>query len=355
MSKALRARIAARIRAQGPLTVAQYMDMALWDPAQGYYATRDPLGARGDFITAPEISQVFGELIGAWLADFWQRSGAPDPVALCELGPGRGTLMADALRAAETLPAFRKAIRLHLIEAGAALREAQRKTLGAANPSWHRNFADLPDGPLLLVANEFLDALPIRQFERRADGWHERRIGLGTGDGLAFATDARPDPGFVRPWPLGSVAEERPAAEQLARAVGTRIVRHGGAALFLDYGYFPAAPGDTFQAVAHHRYADPLTDPGASDLTTHVDFAAFAHAAELAGARAWGPVAQGRFLESLGIAARVERLGAGKDAAAAESIRTAARRLIEPAQMGSLFKALALTSATAPVPAGFAA
>ena len=351
----LRDRIAARIRAEGPLTVAQYMELALWDPAQGYYATRDPLGARGDFTTAPEISQAFGELIGAWLAETWRQAGAPDPVMLCELGPGRGTLMADALRAAAARPEFRRALRLHLVEASPALCAAQKTALAGASPAWHASLAEVPDGPLLLVANEFLDALPIRQFERAQDGWHERLIGLNAQGDLAFETKAAPDRVFNRPWPPGSMAEDRPAATDLARAIGARLARHGGAALLVDYGYFPAAPGETFQALARHRFADLLMEPGAADLTAHVDFEAFARAAESAGAQAWGPVPQGRFLQALGIGPRVERLGAGKPEAVAESIRGAVRRLIDPAQMGSLFKAVALTRAGAPAPAGFAA
>ncbi|HZL58840.1 MAG TPA: SAM-dependent methyltransferase [Stellaceae bacterium] len=344
----------ARIRSDGPLTLAQYMAAALWDPRHGYYAIRDPLGASGDFITAPEISQVFGELIGLWFADTWRNIGAPDPVILCELGPGRGTLMADLLRAARGVPEFRRALRVHLVEASAPLRAAQAKALADFDPTWHANVAELPPGPLLLVANEFLDALPIRQFERSADGWHERRIGLDAEDALAFAVDDAPARDALPDWPVGSIAEDCPAARELAQAIGARLARDGGAALFVDYGYFPRAPGDSFQAVAAHRRHDPLRDPGNADLTAHVDFQSFAAAATAAGARAWGPAAQGAWLQSLGVAARLATLGAGKDAATVESLAAGVRRLIEPAQMGTLFKALALTSPAAPPPAGFA-
>ncbi|MDE2230032.1 MAG: SAM-dependent methyltransferase [Alphaproteobacteria bacterium] len=341
------------IRAAGPLSIERYMEIALWHPAWGYYATHRPVGARGDFITAPEISQVFGELIGLWLADAWQRLGAPDPVVLCELGPGNGTLMADLLRAAAVVPPFRRAIRVHLVEASAALREAQGRVLAAATPAWHDSVATLPPGPLLLVANEFLDALPIRQFERGPDGWRERRIGLDAGGALTLVGDSAPTSESLPDWPVGSVVERRPTARMLARDLGRRLATQGGAALFVDYGYFPPAPGDTLQAVARHRGHDPLRDPGTADLTAHVDFADFAAAATAAGVRAWGPVTQARFLAALGIDIRARRLAAGKDAAEQATIESGCRRLLDETQMGTLFKALALTGGAASPPAGF--
>ena len=341
------------IRAGGPLTVERYMAIALWHPQWGYYATHSPVGARGDFITAPEISQVFGELIGLWLADIWQRSGAPDPVFVCELGPGKGTLMADLLRAAMTVRAFRRAIRVHLVETSTKLRAVQAGALRAATPTWHESLATVPAGPLLLVANEFLDALPICQFERRADGWYERRVGLDSRGDLTFAADPAPSAEEFGAWPVGSVAERRPAAQALARDLGQRLARQGGAALFIDYGYFPPAPGDTLQAVARHQRHDPLRDPGAADLTAHVDFADFAAAAAAAGARAWGPVSQARFLKALGIDIRAHRLANGKDAQQQAQIESGCRRLLDETQMGTLFKVLALTGRHAPSPAGF--
>ena len=341
------------IRASGPLTVERYMAIALWHPEWGYYAIRKPVGAHGDFVTAPEISQVFGELIGLWLADIWQRSGAPDPVILCELGPGNGTLMADLLRAAATVPAFRRAVRVHFVEASAALRAVQERALQDAAPTWHDSPATLPPGPLLLVANEFLDALPIRQFERQADGWHERRIGLDAHDDLTFVDDPEPSTEALSDWPIGSVIERRPAARALARELGRRLANHGGAALLVDYGYFPAAPGETLQAMAHHRRHDALRDPGTADLTAHVDFADFAACATSAGARAWGPVSQARFLKALGIDIRARRLAAGKDAQQQAHIESGCRRLLDETQMGTLFKVLALTGGDAPPPAGF--
>ena len=341
------------IRAHGPLTVERYMEIALWHPSQGYYATHSPVGARGDFVTAPEISQVFGELIGLWLADIWQRAGGPDPVILCELGPGTGTLMADLLRAAVKVPEFRRALRLHLVESSTALRTAQARTLADATPTWHGSPATLPPGPLLLVANEFLDALPIRQFERRIDGWHERRIGLDTGDTLALVCDPTPATEDLPEWPIGSVVERRPAARTMARDLGRRLAAQGGAALFIDYGYFPPAPGETLQAVSRHRRHDPLCDPGAADLTAHVDFADFAAVAAAAGARVWGPVSQARFLRAQGIDIRARRLAAGKSAQQLAEIESGCRRLLDETQMGTLFKVLALTGDNAPPPAGF--
>jgi NADH dehydrogenase [ubiquinone] 1 alpha subcomplex assembly factor 7 len=349
----LRDLLARRIRAAGPISLAEYMEAALWDQQHGYYATRAPIGATGDFITAPEVSQIFGELIGLWCAELWRKMGAPEEVLVCELGPGNGTLMKDFLRAARVAPEFRRALRLHLVERSPALRAAQQKNLQEAAPVWHERLDQLPPGPLLLVANEFLDALPIRQFERRKDGWHERRIGIDAKGELAFVSDPAPVEAPLPDWPEGSVAELCPDALALAGTLAARLKHQGGAALLIDYGYFPGAPGDSFQAVSRHRRFDPLKDPGGADLTAHVDFAAFARAAKTAGARVWGPMAQGDFLTALGLDERAKRLNAGKTAAESQAIAAACRRLIEPAQMGSLFKALALTQPDLPAPAGF--
>jgi len=341
------------IRAEGPLTLERYMAIALGHPRWGYYATGSPVGARGDFVTAPEITQVFGELIGAWCVDLWQRMGMPEPIILCELGPGNGTLMADLLRAARVVPAFGRAARLHLVETSAALRAIQARVLHGAAPHWHLSLESVPPGPLLLVANEFLDALPIRQFERRADGWHERRVGLDAAGTLVYTCDPAPTRDELPDWPVGSVIERRPAARILARDLGRRLAAQGGAALFVDYGYFPPAPGDTLQAVARHRRHDPLCDPGGADLTAHVDFADFAQAAAAAGARVWGPLSQARFLEALGIESRMNRLTAGQTAPQRSAIESGCRRLLNETQMGTLFKALALTGGGTPPPAGF--
>jgi NADH dehydrogenase [ubiquinone] 1 alpha subcomplex assembly factor 7 len=356
---ALAEQLARRIRRSGPLGIDDYMATALTDPQHGYYATRDPLGARGDFVTAPEVSQVFGELIGLWCADNWSRMGRPDPVIVAELGPGRGTLMADMLRTLRVVPEFRRALRLHLVETSPVLRARQAAALTDAAPRWHDSIATLPDGPLILVANEFLDALPIRQFVRAGDGWRERLVTLGDDGALTFALDATPDRAAAIPPALcdaapGSLWEMRPAAEALAASLGARIAARGGVALFIDYGHAASACGDTLQAVRGHRRHDVLTDPGEADLTAHVDFAAVAHAATAAGARVWGPVAQGAFLAAIGLAERAGTLLRRATPAQAEAIAAACRRLIEPEEMGTLFKALALAHPALPAPAGFA-
>jgi NADH dehydrogenase [ubiquinone] 1 alpha subcomplex assembly factor 7 len=351
-----------RIRATGPLTVAEFMTEALHHPRLGYYATRDPLGTAGDFITAPEVSQIFGELIGLWCAEVWAQMGRPDPVLLVELGPGRGTLMADALRALAVAPDFRHALRVHLVETSPTLRAAQAKALAAAAPIWHERLDAVPAGPLLLIANEFLDTLPIRQFERRDGGWHERCVGL-TPDGstLAFALEHATSaaavlisPRFVAS-PEGGVVEICPAAERLANDVSTRLTIDGGAALFIDYGRIGSAYGETLQAVRRHRYHPVLEAPGSADLTAHVDFQAFTDAARAAGTRICGPVTQADFLRSLGIELRAQRLVAAASAEVGATIRSGLRRLIDGDEMGTLFKVLALTDPTLPMPAGFPA
>ncbi len=330
--------LAARIRGTGPIGLADFMTAALFHPEHGYYLTRDPIGARGDFVTAPEVSQMFGELIGLWCAETWRQMGAPRPFILAELGPGRGTLMADALRAAKLVPGFLDAMSLHLVEASPALRAAQARALAPFNPTWHGRADDLPGGPLILIANEFLDVLPIRQFVRAEDGWHERRVGL---DGEEFAyilSESKTD--FSGDGSVGSVREMSPQARELGASLGARLARQGGAALFIDYGYTRSGFGDTLQALRAHRRHDPLADPGEADLSAHVDFAAFAAAA--AGARAFGPVEQGLFLRRLGIRERADRLRAGANATQAAAIERGYRRLVDPEAMGSLLKVLAL-------------
>jgi NADH dehydrogenase [ubiquinone] 1 alpha subcomplex assembly factor 7 len=348
------------IRAEGPIGVDRYMALALGHPLYGYYTRKDPLGTGGDFTTAPEISQVFGELIGLALADAWLRAGAPDPVLLVELGPGRGTLMADLLRATARVPGFRRALRLHLVETGRALRARQEELLAGAGASWHERLEEVPEGALLLVANEMLDALPVRQLERGADGWHERRIGLD-GDRLVLVRDAAPSPlalalpeSFQATRP-GMVAELSPAREAVAREIGRRVAAAGILALIVDYGAaFPGPGGDTLQAVRGHAPWPVLEAPGEADLTSHVDFGAVARAAAAAGASAHGPVPQGRFLRALGIEERLARLVRGASPEAAGRLRQGAERLVDPAQMGLSFKVMALTRPGAPPPAGLA-
>jgi NADH dehydrogenase [ubiquinone] 1 alpha subcomplex assembly factor 7 len=356
-------KIARRIRAEGPLSIAAYMAMAQHDPADGYYARRHQIGAEGDFTTAPEISQIFGELIGLWCAELWHRLGSPDPVILAELGPGRGVLMNDLVRAAGTVPEFSRALRLHLLESSPALRTEQEKRLRQAQPVWVTRIEDLPDGPMLLIANEFLDALPVRQFVRGKTYWSERMVALDCedrfGDRLVFVNGpespaaAQLVPASLRHSPPGTVAEICPAALALASALGTRLRRYPGAALFVDYGYFPSAPGPTLRALRQHRPVAALTEPGTADLSAHVDFAAFAEAARTSGAEIHGPVTQGRFLAALGAELRLAALSARATPAQRGTLESGARRLLDPAEMGDLFKIMALVSQGLSPPAGF--
>jgi NADH dehydrogenase [ubiquinone] 1 alpha subcomplex assembly factor 7 len=357
----LACRIARHIRAAGPLSLAAFMAMALHDPQAGYYARRSPIGGAGDFVTAPEISQIFGELIGLWCAALWHEMGRPERVVLAELGPGRGTLTSDLLRAAATVPAFRKALHLVLVEASPVLRQVQQQRLGAARPRWVERFEDLPPGALLLVANEFFDALPIRQFVRGRAGWAERLVGLdAAGDFVFVAGREGPAPALLVPERLraaadiGAVVEICPSGLALAGALGRRLAREPGAALIIDYGCFPSAPGPTLRAVRQHRPAPILAEPGTADLSAHVDFAALAEAARAAGAACWGPVPQGRFLMALGAEARLAALVAQAAPGQRRDLESGVRRLLDPQEMGTLFKALALASPGLPAPPGFA-
>ena len=354
-------RIAARIRRRGPLRIDQFMTIALQDPAHGYYRQARPIGREGDFVTAPEISQIFGELLGLWLGERWLAMGRPDPVHLVELGPGRGTLMADIWRACRVVPGFHAAARVHLVESNRALIREQRARLPQAR--WHERIADLPAGPILLVANEFFDALPIRQFLRTDTGWRERAVGWDEEAArLVWTTLPLPPDRLAAHLPsalrrqaaVGAVVEISPARRRLARALARRLREQGGAALVIDYGYEGPAVGETLQAIFRHRFADPLARPGEQDLTAHVDFAVLRAEGEKAGLAVFGPVPQGRFLLELGLAVRLARLVAGKPPALAQALRTAAERLVAPDQMGALFKVMAWTS-RADTPPGFPA
>jgi NADH dehydrogenase [ubiquinone] 1 alpha subcomplex assembly factor 7 len=338
--------LAQRIRDFGPISVADYMAAA----SDRYYATHDPFGPHGDFVTAPEVSQMFGELIGLACAVTWRAMGAPAHLVLAELGPGRATLMSDALRAAQLLPDFLAAVELHLVERSGALREAQQAKLGAYRPHWHADAEELPDGPMLLVANEFFDALPVRQFVRGEEGWRERLVGLADAD-FAFRLAAE-TVNLPAAAAAGTVLEVAPAAIDLAGWLGRRVTRQGGAALIIDYGYTEGA-GDTVQALRGHRRHDVLRDPGEADVTAHVDFAALAQAASNAGARIDGPIEQSRFLRALGIEARAERLIANASSEEATTVAAGLRRLIDPDAMGSLFKVMAIVDPALPPFPGF--
>jgi len=347
LSGGLPGHLAALIRGHGPLTVAGYMAEALGNPRYGYYTSRDPFGADGDFITAPEVSQMFGEMLGAWCAAVWQIMDRPDPVNLVEFGPGRGTLMADALRAAGRAPGFLAAARIHMIETSALLRAKQQAALGGKDVSWWTRFEEVADGPVLIVANEFFDALPIRQFERQADGWHERLIDVaGETDELRFVLNklVRSDltPGTWSDAPIGAVGEVSPAGDAVAEAIGARIARFGGAALIIDYGSAEGSARETLQAVRRHGRHGVLDEPGQADICAHVDFSQVAAAARRGGARVFGPVEQGKFLGAIGIGARADALRKAYPGDA-EEIDSALDRLTSAAQMGSLFKVLAIT------------
>ncbi|QDC10877.1 class I SAM-dependent methyltransferase [Oceanicola sp. D3] len=349
----LAAKLAARIEADGPIGVDAFMQACLTDPEHGYYTTRDPLGAAGDFITAPEISQMFGELIGLWLAQVWTDHGAPGAFVLAELGPGRGTLMADALRAASRVPGFAEAAQLVLVEASPQLRQAQAERLEAYTPQWAPSVDALPEGPLFLVANEFFDALPIRQFIRTEAGWAERCIGLQDG-ALSFTTRPAVAPELAfreADTAPGEIVETCAPATAIVNQIGQRLAHHrAGAALVIDYGA-PLSRGDTLQALKAHQPISALATPGEADLTAHVDFGALAAARGPAEAAPLTP--QGVFLERLGITQRAQSLAARLTGEALTSHIAAHRRLTHPDEMGRLFKCLALHPTSTATPPGF--
>lgn len=340
-----------QIAQSGPLTVADYMSACLLHPTLGYYTTRTPFGAQGDFITAPETSQMFGELLGLCLAQAWMDQGSPAPFTLAELGPGRGTCMADILRATRAVPGFHAAAQVVLVEASAKLRALQAETVAHPHLHWADSVAALPDQPLFLIANEFFDALPIRQFLRDAAGWRERLIGA-QGDSLTFGLSDPIDPALMDPRfaddPPGSLVEICPSAPAIMAEVGHRLQKFGGAALVIDYGGWRSR-GDTLQALRAHRFDPPLAHPGEADLTAHVDFEALcpptiAHSAL---------IPQGTLLTRLGIIDRASRLAKNLSGPALENHLAALHRLTAPSEMGTLFQAIAFFPLGAPLPPGF--
>lgn len=331
-----------RIAREGDISVATYMEMALTHPEFGYYTTREPFGTQGDFTTAPEISQVFGELVGAWLAIQWQNLGSPARASLMELGPGRGTLMRDALRATKNVPGFHDAIDLHFIETSPRLQQLQRKAVAHPRAFWHRNIPHekLSGMPLFFIANEFFDALPIHQLIHRNGKTLERKITLQD-DMLVFTVEAD-----------GSTRETCPAGEAIVQELSAHLARHGGAGLVMDYGYTGPSRGDTLQAVRNHAYVPPLDSPGEADLTAHVAFDVLAKTARATGAHIHGPIPQGTFLKRLGAELRTAQLCRTATPAQAEALLSGLERLVSPAQMGELFKVLAVTAAP-DAPEGF--
>jgi SAM-dependent MidA family methyltransferase len=355
------------IRQDGPMTVERYMALCLGHPTLGCYTTRDPFGEAGDFTTAPEISQMFGELIGLWAAQVWLDQGHARPLALVEIGPGRGTLMADALRAIQrAAPPLLAGATVELIETSLVLRERQRHALAATGVAlrWHDSIRPALDGPAIILANELLDALPVRQFVRMGNpqhqGWRERLVGADADGGLRFGLSA-PLPAAMDPQAgaghaPGTIIERSPASDRLVTDVAGHVARAGGAALFIDYGSDRSGSGDTLQAVSRHRFVDPLASPGEADLTVQVDFARVAGLAAQAGAAVHGPVRQGALLRALGLEARAQSLKARATPEQAGAIDAAVARLTETGErgMGDLFKAIAFTRADAPPIPGFA-
>ena len=348
------------INSSGPMPVWRYMELCLLHPQYGYYISRDPLGREGDFTTAPEVSQMFGELLGLWAASVWKAIGSPPLLRLIELGPGRGTMMADALRALRVLPPLYQALHVHMVEINPVLREKQRTTLsGVRTIAWHNHIDEVPDGPCIIFANEYFDALPVHQMVKRETGWHERVVDLDENGTLIFGVESDPTPRFevllpplVRAAPVGAVFEWRPDTEimKLAR----RVRDQDGAALIVNYGHMRSDAGDTFQAIARHSYTDPLKAPGQADLTAHVDFHAMARAAEDLGARVHGPVTQGEFLKQLGIETRAVSLMSKASHEVSEDIARALKRLIGGGRdgMGSMFKVLGISHPNLTVLAG---
>jgi SAM-dependent MidA family methyltransferase len=340
-------RLREQIRRDGPLPVDRFMQICAADAEHGYWQRRGTIGADGDFITAPEISQVFGELIGLWCAAMWAGLGRPERLRLVELGPGRGTLMRDALRAGRVLPGFLQALSVHLVEISEPLRAMQRAELSAVGGEidvhWHGGLEEVPEGPALVIANEFLDALPVRQLVYGGGVWRERVVGIDAAGDLGFTAAAPVAYQAHREPKDRDIAELRAGEEDVLAALARRSAPL--VALVIDYGPAEPATGDTLQAVQRHRHVDPLATPGAADLTAHVHFAGLAAKAHAAGLAADGPITQAEFLGRLGIAERASRLMAANPAMAGE-IEQGVQRLLSPTGMGQLFKAMAVRSRT---------
>ena len=352
--------IADMIAADGPMPVDRYMALALGHDRHGYYMGRDPFGRAGDFITAPEVSQMFGELIGIWCAAGWQMMDAPAEWNLIELGPGRGTLLADLVRACSVMPGLRDGMKVHLVEMSPALKTMQSETLKRAGIEaiWHDRLEDVPDGQSLIIANEFFDALPVSQLQKQAGQWHERVVGLAADGKLTFGlASERVAPALVPSWAAtaadGDIAEFSPVRDAVAREIGRRITKDMGAALVIDYGHMRSAAGDTLQAIRKHQFAEVLAQPGEADITSHVDFEALKDAVTADGAKAYGPVMQGDFLIKMGLKEREEMLRARADARQRIRLSKGAQRLVSGNQMGQLFKVLAVTHPDMPKPAPF--
>jgi NADH dehydrogenase [ubiquinone] 1 alpha subcomplex assembly factor 7 len=362
-SGALSGRIAASIMRSGPIPLDVYWREAMTAPGDGYYMRGQPIGASGDFTTAPEVSQVFGELVGLWLIEAWVQAGKPAPFTLKELGPGRGQLMADILRTARMAPEFLEAADIVLVEASHSLRAEATQRIGAVSVTWHSSweaaFSTPSETPLFLIANEFFDALPIRQFQKSTDGWHERLVGLTEAGDFTFEAgpvvdlpeDALTED--IAQAPNDIILEYAPERTALATAIGQRLSSIDGAALLIDYGHASGRLGDSLQALQAGRAANPLRDPGKADITSHVDFEQVKRMTEIAGCRCWGPVDQGTFLLRLGAENRVAALSKNASPEASADLQRSVRRLVHPLEMGAIFKAAAILPAVYFAPAGF--
>jgi SAM-dependent MidA family methyltransferase len=352
---ALKTTLVEQIHKIGPMTVAEYMTQCLLHPTLGYYTTQNPLGAKGDFITSPEISQMFGELLGLALAQTWIDQGKPKRFCLCELGPGRGTLMKDVLRATKSIEGFQEAAQITLVEASSKLRETQAKTIAPYQVSWANGIDELPDLPLYLIANEFFDCLPIRQFRRAVTGWQEQMIGaledeLGFVQGTNWPDEAVGD--VPLDVPVGAILETSSASAAIAEDIARRITQ-GGVAIIIDYGDWNAF-GDTFQALQNHQKVDVFSAPGETDLTAHVQFSTLSKAAEPF-VDVSEMITQAQMLGGLGISERATALSASMEATSLEALQSAFHRLTAQAEMGQLFKAIAFSPKGAPPIAGFEA
>lgn len=350
----LKDRLKRLIGTTGPISVADYMAACLGDRDSGYYTTREPFGREGDFITAPEVSQMFGELIGIWCVGIWEGLGRPTNAILCEIGPGRGTLMSDMLRTiAKLAPQMSGSMRVAMIETSPRLIEKQRQKLDHANIEWFESFADIPDGPLILVSNELFDAIPFRQFVKADGRFVERLIALDEQDEFHFVSGAGGIDEALLPdghklAPKGTVFEAAPARTALMQEIAQRIATTRGAALSIDYGHLTSGFGDTLQAMLKHAYDDVFAHPGEADLTSHVDFDMLEKAARNCGCKT-GTMTQGDFLLAMGLIDRAGRIGTGRDAAFQNKIRSDVERLASPDQMGTLFKALAVSDPATPI------
>lgn len=357
MSNFLQQQILRMIAATGPLSIAEYMHLCHSHRDHGYYAAGNPVGAGGDFITAPEISQMFGEMIGVWAIGVWHQLGKPDPFQIAELGPGRGTLMKDFIRAAKADKGFLSVINVKLVETSPSLKTEQIKTLKDTplNIEWVQTVEELESVPTLFIGNEFLDAIAFRQFVKTGGRWRELCIGSDENNELLFTPgttgiDESLLPEGHEKEPEGAIYETAPAREAITSAIANHVASHSGAALFIDYGHETSGFGDTFQAVQSHKPISPLADPGNCDLTSHVDFEAIGNAAKAEGVRVFELKTQGEFLLELGVAERAGELGQGKPLDVQTQIRADVERLVLPDQMGELFKVLCMTNRAGDLP-----